>query len=398
MQQRLLFEDKDLGRAFQEYREMFQELVEDKLPTQGALKEMLEGTMEEERAQYLQVPPRHRGPERRDQANGYYTRDLGTEHGLLRGLRVPRVRKGTFRPKVLTRYQRRRQVVDQALRQSFLAGVSTRRVGLCMRGLLGEGVSASTVSRVCAVLTREVEAFHRRPLTDHYRCLFLDGLRSKVREALGRRQRVLLCAVGITLGGRFEVIDFRLARAESEAAWTALLNDLYDRGLRGRFLRLVTTDGCPGLISALQMVYPFVRRQLCWFHKMQNVAGKVRKRDQLAVVSGARAIYLAKTRREAIGAFWRFAHRWRGSYPRAVRCVEEHLEELLAHFREPPELRPTLRTINPLESIFRQVRRRTKLIDVFNHGESLERVAYSVFHYHNAQRRKHPLWPFTQNS
>ena len=172
--------------------------------------------MAQERAAYLAAGVRERTPKGRDWANGHYVRDLGTEGGLIRALRVPRVRGG-FQSRVLPRYRRRRAVVDRTLRDCFLAGVSTRRVGPCMKGLLGEAVSASTVSRVCTALSRDVAAFHDRPLSDHYRYVFLDALGSKVRGAPRSRRKVLLCAMGITLKGRRELIDFRLANSESEA-------------------------------------------------------------------------------------------------------------------------------------------------------------------------------------
>ena len=171
--------------------------------------------------------------------------------------------------------------------------MSTRRVGACVKGLLGEAVSASTVSRVCTALSRDVAAFHDRPLSDHHRCVFLDGLAFKVRGASRSRRKVLLCAMGVTLAGRREIIDFRLADSESEATWTKFLDDLYHRGLLGHPLRLIITDGNPGLLAALEVVYPFTPHQRCWFHKMQNVVKKVRKRNQEAVVSGAQRIYEA---------------------------------------------------------------------------------------------------------
>jgi len=394
MQKTLRYEYKDLGRAFQEMREFWEE----ELPLEGTLKGFLEAMMAEERAEYLLARPRERTESRRGWANGHYSRDLGTERGLIRGLRVPRVRGRGFCPKVIPRYRRRRAVVDRLLREVFLAGVSTRRVGACVRGLLGEEVSASTVSRVCNVLSRDVEAFQSRPLKDHYRYLLLDGLFFRVRGALGPRRKVLLCAYGITEGGRRELIAFRLARVESEASWRAFLDDIYYRGLHGRSLRLITTDGNPGLIAALEVVYPSISRQRCWFHKMQNISSYARKRDHKELLCGARAIYLSETRREAIRAFWRWAQRWRGSYPKAVRCIEKDLEELLAHFQEPKHLRPTLRTTNPIERAFKEVRKRTRPMSVINNAQSLERIAYSVFNHLNNQWKRHPLKISTQNS
>ena len=129
---------------------------------------------------------------------------------------------------------------------------------------------------------------------------------------------------------------------------------------------IIITDGNPGLLAALEVVYPFTPHQRCWFHKMQNVVKKVRKRNQEAVVSGAQRIYEAHSRRAAIAAFWRWAKQWRGREPKAVACIESDLETLLAHFQEPPALRVTLRTINPIERVFREVRRRTRPMTVMN--------------------------------
>jgi transposase-like protein len=251
---------------------------------------------------------------------------------------------------------------------------------------------------VCTALSRDVAAFHDRPLSDRYRYVFLDALGAKVRVAPRSRSKVLLCAMGVTLGGRRELIDFRLANSESEPTWTKFLDDLYHRGLLGHPLRLIITDGNPGLLAALEVVYPFTPHQRCWFHKMQNVVNKVRKRNRKAVVSGAQRIYEAHSRRTAIAAFWRWAERWRGDEPKAVQCIESDLEALLAHFQEPPALRATLRTINPIERVFREVRRRTRPMTVMNNNESLERIAYSVFHRLNTQWEKNPLWTSTQNS
>ena len=110
-----------------------------------------------------------------------------------------------------------------------------------------EAYSAQTISRIARGLDAAVEKFHRRALRDEDVYLFLDWVVLKVREGRGKvRRRVVLVAYGITLGGRREVLAYRLAQGESEAAWTAFLQDLYLRGLQGRLLRLVISDGSTG--------------------------------------------------------------------------------------------------------------------------------------------------------
>jgi putative transposase len=138
-------------------------------------------------------------------------------------------------------------------------------------------------------------------LADEYVYLLLDAIYLKTRGAprlietgLRRsRKRVVLVAYGVTRAGIKQIIDFRVAQSESEPAWRNFLWSLYRRGLEGQGLQLITTDGCGGLIAAVQDVYPFVARQRCWFHKMQNVATKVRRKDQLRVLRGLRPVYQA---------------------------------------------------------------------------------------------------------
>src|SRR5450755_2205811 len=99
------------------------------------------------------------------------------------------------------------------------------------------------------------------------------------------------------------------SQGESQSDWEGLLQDLYRRGLEGKHLALIVTDGCPGLAAAIPTVYPRARHQRCWVHKMRNILEKVRKRDYDEVKRGAQAIYLAAGRRQAEAAFRRFRAR-----------------------------------------------------------------------------------------
>ena len=76
-----------------------------------------------------------------------------------------------------------------------------------------------------------------------------------------------------------DLLAFMRSQGESQADWEGLLGDLYRRGLEGRQLGLIVTDGCPGLAAAIPTVYPRVRHQRCWVHKMRNILEHVRKRD-----------------------------------------------------------------------------------------------------------------------
>lgn len=362
------------------------------------LRMLLERSLEVEITQRLSAPRYVRTAKRTDWRNGHRRRDLTSELGLLRGIRVPRSRRGTYQPRVFGRYARRQPLVNALIQEMFIAGVATRRVGEVLAAVLGDCPSATTVSRIAAELDRRVREFHHQRLQDRWPFLVADGVRMTIKTARGASKYLVLVVYAMDKQGRRELLAFRLAQAESEAEWTALLQDLWQRGLEGEMLEMVISDGAPGLLAALAMVYPHVRHQRCWVHKLRNVANCVRKADQKEVMRGARAIYLAQTKREALWAFQRWKGCWQHLYPKAVACLEKDLDALLCCFDYPAGLRPKIRTTNAIERAFREVRRRTRPMSVFTNERSCERIIYALIAHLNAQWSRKPSPKFTHNS
>lgn len=366
--------------------------------TLGMVKRLVEGVLEEEMVAHLQATWYKRGPERLGYRNGYYERSLVTRWGLIEELRIPRDREGAFASQVIGRYQRFQAQVEDQVREMFLRGVSTRQVGKVLEPLLGTGISAQTVSRITRSLDAEVARFQRRPLVDAYRYLFLDGVTMKVKGPVKVKKRLLLCAYGVTWAGTRELLSFRQATAESEAQWEAMLRDIYNRGLLGEQLRLITIDGSPGLRKALMSVYPYVPVQRCWFHKMSNVASKLPKKVQPLCLEELKQVYLAQTQREAVRIFRTWAARWRDVAAKAVACVAQDLEELLSFLACPKEHWRKVRTTNAIERTFREVRRRTRPMSCFQNSQSVDRIVYGVISHLNASWKAKPLPHFTHNS
>ena len=362
---------------------------------QLALKHLLQGALEQELVEQLAASRYRRTEVRRGYRNGCYERDLVTQLGVIAGIRVPRART-RVEQRVFRRYQRRHGVVDALIREMFLAGVSTRRVGQVLSVLLGEPVSAQTVSRLARSLDQEVARFHEAPLTDDVRYLLLDGVSMRVKGAAGVKRRLVLCAYGITVSGQRRLLAFRLAQSESAQAWEAFLSQLQARGLAGHRLKLIVTDGCLGLHQALETVYPYVPRQRCWVHKLRNVSNLLSRRQQAECLAGARSIYQAATRREAIGAYWAWTHRWREEAPKAVACLERDLDELLNVLACPEAHRRKVRTTNAIERAFREVRRRTRPMSCFTNSASCERIIYAVVTHLNRSWEGKVLPEFTQ--
>jgi len=349
---------------------------------QDALVRILEDRMESRLDRYLRDMERALA----DRRNGFYTRHLLTELGDIE-LHVPRTRHWSA-VEVVRAYSRRVDHVDRMILACFVLGISTRKVAHALMPVLGEAVSATTVSRVAKILDHSVEAFHRRPLKREYQFLVFDGVVLKRKTGMGAVKRFVLVVLGITPEGKKEIIDFRIAHAESQAAWEVFLTDLYRRGLKGKTTELVITDGGKGLLAALPFVYPHIPLQRCWAHKVRNILDSVRKKHRDNMKKDLHRISHAKGLRQAQTALKRFSEKWKSIYPKAVKSLKENQEELLAFFRiKDPSLWPQIRTTNAIERRFREVRRRTRPMGVFSDKTSMGRILYAVFAYENFKEK-----------
>ena len=333
----------------------------------------------------------------RDRRNGFYPRHLLSELGDIE-LRVPRTRR--FCPtEVLKSYTRRAPEIDRVILAGFVLGLSTRKVGEVLLPLLGRPISASTVSRVAKTLDAAVAAFHRRPLKDVYKALMLDGVVLARKTGAGALKRPVLVALGITHDGKKEIIDFRLATSESAVEWERFLTDLWRRGLTGDGLEVICADGGQGLIAALPIVYPDISLQRCWAHKIRNILGKVRKADRDAVKDDLHAVMNAPNRSKALSAARRFADTWEETYPKAVACLRNDLDDLLTCFRYATLAeRKQVRTTNAIERRFREVRRRTRPMGTFQDRTSMDRILFAVFSHQNKCQGTATPFPLTHKS
>jgi len=390
----LVIEPAASWQRLQESKEYFFEDLEAQMKENHRC--FLEALMGYERQRFLNAHPYERTHQRVDQANGFYERSLTSRLGMLE-LRVPRSRTGCFHTQVLPRYQRREPLVNEALKQVFLLGVSTRQAGRALATLVEEAVSASTVSAVAKVLDQSVSCWHRRKLPDQYRYLILDGVSVRIRLVGKVQRRMALCAYGISREGRRELIDFQILKAEGEDSWYGFLWGLWSRGLRGEFLELIVSDGQAGLVKAIGRVWAAVPHQRCWAHKLRNLENRL-KASQHACLEEAKGIYAAPNPTEALQRFRSWKRRWAAKAPKAVGCLEEDLEQLLAFFSCPRRHWKRLRTTNVIERLFVEVRRRIRTMCAFTTRNSCERILYSVFDRMNTYWSQKPLEAFTQNS
>lgn len=174
---------------------------------------------------------------------------------------------------------------------------------------------------------------------------------------------------GITTSGKPAFLGLGPGSGESTDAWHAFLTDLKDRGLTSPLL--VISDGAPGLITAIEQVYPQALRQRCVIHRARNILAKVPTGMQAEVKDAYWKLFDTEGLKtppgpalaELIDArISEMAAKYSATYPAAMKCLTTDRAGLTAYLRFPAEHHQRVRHSNFIERTFGETRRRTKVI------------------------------------
>jgi transposase-like protein len=274
---------------------------------------------------------------------------------------------------------------------SLLLGFSTRKQQKFFQAFIGDSVSHQTASALLQNLGDDLRQYQTMPIEDKYRFIFIDGLWVHIKE-LDIKKRPILFALGITKDGKQEIIAFKLAKGETEEEYTNFLNDLYRRGLIGKSLELIISDGSEAIIAACNIVYPYTPRQRCYTHKLrnllQNIRHKIKHRAKMA--RQASNIYKASSRHEAIKRFRIFVTRWRNVEPKAIKCFQDEFYHTLNFYDFPKEVRSAISTTNHLERFLEEIRRRIKIQGYFKNERSLNLWIFGLIKHINLNPIQQP--------
>src|SRR5437763_249476 len=342
----------------------------------GAIRVVVEDVMREELDALLGVGWGECNPKRKGYRNGHYTRDLVTSSGRLEDLKVPRDREGHFHTQVFERYSRYEPHIAEGLTQMFVAGTSTQKVGEVAQTLMGVAPSASTISRLNQTLTQQFEAWRERPLQEHWRILYLDGVHFSIRHGDKADATIILTALGVDQEGHKEVLALRACAEEDKDGWACLLQDLRRRG--ATHIDLMVTDGHDGLLAAVSELFTATPRQRCLVHKQRNVLNAIPRRERGEVQAELTGIWEQPTKPEALTQLAAFKAKYAQRYPEAVRSLAEDEEHLLTFYAFPQSMHRHIQTTNAIESLFSNVRQRTDQIDVFTTETSCLTIVWAT--------------------
>ena len=342
-----------------------------------ALERLFNEAMTIERSGFLGAEPYERNPERRGHANGFKPKGYQTGVGKLE-LSIPQVRGLKFYPRSIERGCRSERALKLAIAEMYVMGVSTRKVTKITEQLCGFEVSSGQVSRLSKELDETLEAFRNRPLEDEYPFVYFDALYEKVRYGGIIRDIAVLVSIGVNKRtGKREILGVEALLSEAEVHWRTLLKKLSERGLKG--VELFISDDHQGLKAARMSVFPSVPWQRCQFHMSQNAqsyATKVSMRKEIAQVMSD--IFNTMNRETALSLSQKFTETYKESAPEFARWLEENIEEGLTVFSFPRKYWRKLRTVNPLERVNKEIRRRTRVVGIFPNQESCLRLITAV--------------------
>ena len=319
-----------------------------------------------------------RGEFRSDYRNGYRKREVQTAYKTIT-IRIPRLRGQGYVPSYLEAGHRAIAEVEEWVAKALLVGMHRADIIRFMEEVTGCRPSDKLIGRVQEGLDAKAREWKTRRLTGRYEYLYLDAAWAKDIVGVIASRICILTAVGITEDGEKQLLGFERAQRESESSWRGFLSRLVQRGLDPMALRLVISDEHKGIEPAIGEALGDVPYQLCWAHRVRNILKAADKMDRHDLVEGLRRIYKAAHRVAAKSAFREWKTRWGGKYPRLVAALEEDLGHLLAHY-DCPELHwKYLRTTNPIERVFLELRRRRFGCGAFANRQSSERIVFGVF-------------------
>ena len=330
----------------------------------------LNEVMQREAENQIQARRYERTGKRKAHRNGTRPRSLKTIHGEIE-LDKPQIREFPFKTKVFERFSRVEKSVRVAVAESYLEGVSTRKVEKVFSKFGLENISASEVSRIAKKLDKLVKEFLDRPIVGSIPYLFVDASYFKVRTDGRYINKALLVVTAIHEDGYREILSATVADSEDESCWESCFESLKARGLTG--VKLVISDAHKGIQAAVQKAFLGASWQMCNVHFMRAVLKNIPKKDKKEVA------YMLKDALEDEAKMQKLAVVLDDKgYKKSADTIDSFRFDLWNYKSFPRPHWRRIRTTNGLERINKELKRRSRVSGAYPNDQSLLRVAVCI--------------------
>ncbi len=285
---------------------------------------------------------------------------------------IPKLRTGTYFPRWLEARRRGEQALVAVVAEAYVQGVSTRKVEALVQTLGIAGISKSEVSRMCASLDAQTDAFRTRRLDAAYPYVWFDARYEHVREDNRVQSMAVVVAYGVRSDGVREVRGLDVGLSEDVVLWRAFMQGLVARGLRG--VKLVINDAHVGLKQAIKEVFLGAAWQRCRVHFMRNILARVPKTAQAMVAATVRTIFEQPDRAAAETQLLQVIEALQARFPAVVQLLLDAEGEVLAFYDFPPEHRRQIASTNPLERLNKELKRRSAVVGIFPNRHAVLRL------------------------
>jgi putative transposase len=343
----------------------------------ASLEWVLQQLIEAEATAVIGARPHERTDTRVTQRNGHRPKLVSTAAGDVE-LAIPKLREGSFFPSLLERRRRIDRALYAVVMEAYVHGVSTRKVDDLVKALgAASGISRSEVSRICAELDRDLDAFRNRRL-DHsaFPYVFADATYLKGRVQGRVVSRAVVVATGVTNSGDREVLGVEVGDSEDQAFWAAFFKGLRSRGLAG--VHLVISDHHLGLKAAIESVFIGAAWQRCRVHFMRNLLARVPKGSAEMVAAAVRTIFAQPDAGHVRSQLDEVTRMLRAQFPDVADMLTDSAEDLLAFTAFPQAHWRKVWSTNPLERLNGEIKRRTKVVGIFPNDASIARLVTAV--------------------
>ena len=286
-------------------------------------------------------------------------------------LRIPKLRQGSYFPAFLAPRRLAEKALTAVVQEAYVHGVSTRSVDDLVKAMGMTGISKSQVSRLCEEIDEKVKAFLCRPIEGDWPYLWIDATYLKVRQS-GRIVSVaVIIAVGVNGDGRREVLGMDVGPSEAEPFWTEFLRKLARRGLRG--IKLVISDAHEGIKAAVAKVL-HASWQRCRVHFMRNVLAHAGRQGRRVVAAFIGTAFVQDDAEVASKQWRQVADQLRPKGAEARRA-DGRGGSRRARLHDFPEGSPSkIHSINPLERLNGEIKRRTDVVGIFPNEAAITRL------------------------
>jgi transposase-like protein len=345
-------------------------LVDKKEGMRNLTASLLNEVMQIEASRQIQAQPYERNGKRKAHRNGTRNRNLKTIHGEVT-LQKPQLREFPFKTSVFARYSRVEEALKIAVAESYLQGVSTRRIQKIVRELGLENITASEVSRIVKKLDEDVEKFLKRPIEEPTPFLFIDATYFKIRTDGRYINKALLIATAIREDGYREILSAAVDDSEDESCWENLFDSLKARGLSG--VKLVISDGHKGIQKAVEKNFVGASWQMCNVHFMRAVLKNIPKKDKKDVAYMLKDALNDEIKMQELAVILDDK-----GYSKSAETIDRFRFDIWNYRAFPRPYWRLIRTTNSLERINKELKRRSRSAGAFSNDQSLLRIAVCI--------------------